>query len=138
MIVFSVLPQPNRAPRKKIRFMSIIDDTPFEGEDRKYQVATEQAEAALRARQIGDDALAERLLKAAERTDPEALANVLQRDIDSPDSRFPNHRTPPAASDDEVAAITRTVQPGSDAPSRAGILDGNGDADGSGADSEKR
>ncbi|MBS1103788.1 hypothetical protein JK202_12320 [Gluconobacter sp. Dm-62] len=116
--------------------MSIIDDTPFEGEDRKYRVATEQAEAALRARQIGDDALAERLLNEAERTDPEALANVLQRD--SPASRSPNHTTPPPASDEEVAAITRTVQPGADAPSRAGILDGNGDADGSGADSQKR
>lgn len=118
--------------------MSTIDDSPFEGEDRKYRVATEQAEAALRARQIGDDILAERLLDEAERTDPEALANVLQRDSDNSDSRAPSHRTSPPASDEEVAAITRTVQPGSSAPPRAGILDGNGDADGSGADSEKR
>ncbi|WP_408873957.1 hypothetical protein [Gluconobacter roseus] len=116
--------------------MSRIDDTAFEGEDRKYRVATEQAEAALRARDSGDNALAERLLDEAERTDPEALANVLQRDSDSPAGR--GHRPPPPASDEEVAAITRTVQPGSDAPSRAGIVDGNGDMDGSGADSEKR
>lgn len=31
-----------------------------------------------------------------------------------------------APSDNEVASITRTVQPASDAPSHAGILDGNG------------
>ncbi len=42
------------------------------------------------------------------------------------------HRREWAQQDAEVAAITRTVRPGSDAPSRAGIT-----PDGSGADGER-
>ncbi len=118
--------------------MSIITDPPFHGDDNKFQAATEQAEAALRALKIGDDALAMGFVDEAEHTDPEALSNVLQRENDSPDAPSADHGVPPPASDEEVAAITRTVQPGADAPSRAGIVDGNGDMDGSGADGQKR
>ncbi|GBR70323.1 hypothetical protein GKA01_19650 [Gluconobacter kanchanaburiensis NBRC 103587] len=45
--------------------MSGINDTSFEGEDHKYRVATEQARAALHARDIGDATLAEHLLDEA-------------------------------------------------------------------------
>lgn len=118
--------------------MSIITDPPFHDEDNKFQAATEQAESALRALSIGEDALAMGFMDEAQHTDPEALATALQREKDSPDAPSATHDVPPPASDKEVAAITRTVQPGVDAPSRAGIVDGNGDMDGSGADGQKR
>ncbi|EHH68947.1 hypothetical protein [Gluconobacter morbifer] len=108
--------------------MSRIDDDPFEGEDRKHATATQLAEAALRARKSGDMTKAEQLMDEAERTDPEAAANVLAQSDAVLDSATP-------ASDEEVAAMTRTVEPHSDAPSRAGIFENE---DGSGADSEKR
>jgi hypothetical protein len=103
-------------------------DSPESGPD-KHEQARRLVEAALRAEAEGNDAEAERLFEQAERTDPEAVANVLQeRDAAL---RADIARRP--VRDEEVAAITETVEPHADAPSRAGIS-----GSGSGADSEKR
>ena len=90
----------------------------------KHGGARDQAEAAERAYAEGDDAKAGELLDQAMRTDPDGLANVLKEDGPS----MPGDEG--VASDEEVAAISRQVEPKSDAPSRAGIT-----GSGSGADS---
>lgn len=88
------------------------------------------AEKALAAQAAGDDDEADRLFAEADRIDPEAVANVLQERADDP---VPTRTGADAApqNDEEVAAITRTIQPHSDAPSRSGIT-----GPGSGADSQ--
>lgn len=108
--------------------MPLPEDRPESGPD-KHEQARRLAEAALRAQQEGNDAEAERLFQQAERTDPEALVNVLQERGAAP---APDLAGRPGA-DEEVAAITETVQPHADAPSRAGIS-----GHGSGADNERR
>ena len=67
----------------------------------------------------------------ADRIDPQAVIDVLQERANDP---VPTGRTGADAApqnDEEVAAITRTIQPHSDAPSRSGIT-----GPGSGADSQ--
>ena len=108
--------------------MSFPKDRPESGPD-KHEQARRLAEAALRAEREGNDAEAERLFQQAERTDPEALANVLQER----NAALAADLTDRPGADDEVAAITGTVEPHSDAPSRSGIS-----GSGSGADSERR
>ena len=101
-------------------------DKPESGPD-KHGQARRLAEAALREQSAGNDAEAERLLDQATRTDPEAVANVLQER----DAALRADLGP--ADDREVAEIGETVSPKTDAPSRAGITGA-----GSGADAEKR
>lgn len=108
--------------------MPFPKDNPESGPD-KHEQARRLAEAALRAQAAGDDAEAERLFDQAQRVDPEAVANVLQER----DAALTADIADVPASDQEVAAITETVQPNSDPPSRAGISGA-----GSGADSERR
>jgi len=108
--------------------MAAPKDKPEHGPD-KHEQARRLAEAALRAQADGNEEEALRLFDQAQRTDPDAVINVLQeRDTplraDVPDG---------PVSDEEVAAITETVTPRSDARPPAGITDY-----GSGADSEKR
>jgi len=93
----------------------------------KHAAARQLAEQALRAQTAGDDDEADRLFAAAERADPQAAAAVLEE-----------HRSDPPATvdaspqdDAEIAAQSRTVEPGADAPSRAGIS-----GRGSGADTQ--
>ncbi|MFT8636158.1 hypothetical protein [Novacetimonas hansenii] len=95
----------------------------------KHATARRLAEAGVRAEQAGDQARADALFDEAERTDPEALENVLM------ENPAPRRRISGRGFGDDaaVAHTTREVRPGSDAPSRAGITDG-----GSGADSERR
>lgn len=107
--------------------MSQFTDKPESGPG-KHEQARRLAEAALRAQAEGNDAEALRLFEQAERTDPEAAANVLQEN----DAVLAGDRAAPV-SDAEVAGITGAVEPGSDAPSRAGISEA-----GSGADTERR
>jgi hypothetical protein len=90
----------------------------------KREIARRLAEAALAARRDGDDGRADVLMEQAERTDPEATEEVL---AERGAGRAEPAPTPP--SDAEVAALSRTVEPGSDAPSRANIT-----GSGSGAD----
>jgi hypothetical protein len=103
------------------------DDEPIGSS--KHGQARQLAEAALRARRAGDDAKADELFAEAERTDPEAVINVLQehefdRGAVSPDDLAPQD-------DAEIARMTSEVKPHSDAPSRANISGA-----GSGADAE--
>jgi hypothetical protein len=91
----------------------------------KHDGARQLADAAARAQAKGDDVQAEALMDQAMRTDPEGLANALAQDEDAP--ALPGDADTP--DDDEVAAISRGVQPHADAPSRAGIT-----GSGSGAD----
>lgn len=88
------------------------------------------AEKALAAQAAGDDDGADRLFAEADRIDPEAVANVLQERADDPTPTRAGADAAPQ-NDEEVAAITRTIQPRSDAPSRSGIT-----GPGSGADSQ--
>lgn len=95
----------------------------------KRETARNLAEQALRAQDAGDDEEAERLYAEAERTDPQAVISVLQEHAADPNDTATGADAEPG-NDEEVAAMTRTVEPGSAAPSRAGIS-----GPGSGADS---
>jgi hypothetical protein len=97
----------------------------------KHAIARHLAELAVEAQAAGDDDKAEQLFGEAERTDPEAVATFLRdRAADPADTATGADAEP--QNDDEIAAMTRTVQPKSAAPSRAGITGA-----GSGADSER-
>ncbi|GBQ48541.1 hypothetical protein ACM0P6_08830 [Komagataeibacter sucrofermentans] len=104
-------------------------DRPDDDGGNKHATARHLAEAGLRAERAGDQARADELFDEAERTDPEALANVLM------ENPAPHRRISARGFGDDagVARMSRTVEPGADAPSRAGITD-----EGSGADSERR
>ncbi len=91
----------------------------------KHGGARELAAAAARAQADGDEVQAQALIDQALRTDPEGLGNALAQDEDAP--ALPGDADAP--DDDEVAAISREMQPKADAPSRAGIT-----GSGSGAD----
>ena len=96
----------------------------------KHGQARSLVEAALRARRNGEDDRADLLMEQARRTDPQAVEDLLMEvgpgEI-SPDSDVENG----PANDREVELMSRQVEPGSDAPSRAGIT-----GSGSGADSQ--
>ncbi|POF63259.1 hypothetical protein CFR73_09095 [Novacetimonas maltaceti] len=110
------------------RFTDDTDRPGDRGGD-KHATARRLAEAGIRAEQAGDQARADELFDEAERTDPEALENVLM------ENPAPRRRVSGRGFGDDaaVARAGREVHPGSDAPSRAGITD-----NGSGADSERR
>ncbi len=94
------------------------------GADERHEAARHMAEAALRAEAAGDTAQAESLLDQAERTDPDAVVDVVSEQSDMP---------MPAIDDDtELSVASETVEPGSDAPSRAGITGGGSGADNQG------
>ena len=102
-----------------------LDQT--DGAGGKHGAARQLAEQALRAQAAGDEDEAERLFAAAERADPQAVIAVLEEHRDDPVTA-----TLPEPQDDaELAAESQTVQPGADAPSRAGVS-----GRGSGADSQ--
>ena len=104
-----------------------LDQT--DGVGGKHAAARQLAEQALRAQAAGNDDQADRLFADAERIDPQAVIAVLEERRNDPATAG----TPAAApqNDDEVAAETRVVQPGADAPSRAGVS-----GRGSGADNQ--
>lgn len=95
----------------------------------KHEAARQIAEQALRAQAAGDEDEADRLFAEANRIDPEAVIAALQERSDDPVGPASDDLGP--QDDDEIAAMSRTVEPGSDAPSRSGI----GGA-GSGADAQ--
>ncbi len=74
------------------------------------------------ARAAGDDEEADRLLAEATRIDPQATEDAIAEEPAPRSSAAP-------ATDEEVRLVTATVEPHSDAPSRAGIT-----GSGSGAD----
>jgi hypothetical protein len=97
----------------------------------KHGQARSLVEAALRARREGDDDRADLLMEQAQRTDPQAVEDVLMeigpREL-SPDER---PLTPDTATDREIELMSRQIEPHADSPSRAGIT-----GTGSGADSQ--
>ena len=91
----------------------------------KHGQARRLADAALAAQRDGRHEDAERLFDEAQRTDPQALEEALAESrtgakLDAAE----------AAGDAEVARISRTVEPGASAPSRAGITGSGSGADG--------
>jgi hypothetical protein len=108
----------------------LIDGNEGDGEG-KHGQARALAEAALRARDAGDNDRADLLLEEARRIDPSAVEDLLMElgphELTQNDPALEDG----TASDEEVALITRTIQPHSDAPSRSGIT-----GSGSGADSQ--
>lgn len=92
-----------------------LDQT--DGAGGKHAAARQLAEQALRAQAAGDEEEAERLFADAERADPQAVIAVLEEHRDDPVAAAP----PEPQDDAELAAESRTVQPGADAPSRAGV-----------------
>lgn len=100
-----------------------------DGNPGKHGGARRLAEKALHVQATGDEAEAERLFAQAQRTDPEAVADVLQeRDV-----VFGRDAHDPRESDQDVAEVTGQDAGARHAPSRAGIT-----GPGSGADSESR
>ena len=102
-----------------------LDQT--DGAGGKHAAARQLAEQALRAQAAGDEDEAERLFAAAERADPQAVVAVLEEHRDDPAAAA----VPGPQDDAELAAEARTVEPGADAPSRAGVS-----GRGSGADTQ--
>ena len=94
----------------------------------KHGAARALAEQALAAQARGDEAEADRLFAEADKVDPDAVIAVLQ-ERGGARSRSRTDMAP--QDDDEIAAMSRTVEPGSDAPSRAGVS-----GRGSGADNQ--
>jgi len=83
-------------------------DTPvFDGEDNKHHSARALAEAALRAEEEGEQEKAEQLFRQAEAADPSALESVLLERR----GEHPGFSPQPASKDEEVAAMSRTVEP---------------------------
>ena len=95
----------------------------------KHGAARLLAEQAVAAQARGDEDEADRLFALADRVDPDAVIAVLQEHAgDAPDKAGEDAMP---QDDEEVAAMSRTIQPGSDAPSRAGVS-----GRGSGADDQ--
>ncbi len=97
----------------------------------KHSIARHLAELAVQAQAAGDDDKAELLFTEAEKTDPEAVAAFLTDRASDPNDTATSSDAEPQ-NDEEIAAMSRTIQPRSAAPSRAGIT-----GPGSGADSER-
>lgn len=92
----------------------------------RHQHARTLAEQAIRAQAEGDDETADRLFAEAGKIDPDAVANALAEA-----SPHPSGTIALPQNDAEIAAMSRTVEPHADAPSRSGI-----GGRGSGADNE--
>jgi hypothetical protein len=108
--------------------MADPEDRPDNHGDGKHSQARQLADKAIRLEAAGDQDGADRLFAEATRADPDAVAAALEE----AGAERPASAAPPA-SDAEVAGISRTIQPGADAPDRAGI-----GGFGSGADTEQR
>jgi len=107
--------------------MTMSDDLDqSDGAGGKHAAARQMTEQALRAQAAGNDEEADRLFAAAEPVDPQAVANVLEERGNDPATTDAGPQD-----DDEIAAMSRTIEPGADAPSRAGVS-----GRGSGADTQ--
>jgi len=97
----------------------------------KHLAARQLAERALQAQADGDSDEADRLFAKAERADPQAVIAVLEeRGASRPGTSAMTSDTTPQ-DDNEIAAMSRTIEPGSAAPSRSGVS-----GRGTGADTE--
>jgi hypothetical protein len=91
----------------------------------KHGIARHLVDASMQAQRDGRLDEADRLMDEAVRTDPQAVEDALLETRQG--ARLDAAEI---GTDAEVAAITRTIQPGSDAPSRAGITGSGSGADG--------
>ena len=96
----------------------------------RYATARSMTERAIRAQSEGDDDQADQLFADAARIDPEAVAAALADSASNPADTATGADAAPQ-DDDEIAAMTRTIEPRSDAPARAGLT-----GPGSGADQQ--
>ena len=94
----------------------------------KHGAARLLAEQAVAAQARGDEDEADRLFAQADKADPDAVIAVLQ---ERGGTRARAGAGAGPGNDEEIAAMSRTVEPGSDAPSRAGVS-----GRGSGADNQ--
>ncbi len=101
-----------------------------DGTAARHATARAMAERAVQAQADGEDEAADRLFAEAARVDPDAVADVLAAQADNPGDTATGADSEPQ-DDEEIAAMSRTIQPNSDAPSRAGI-----GGSGSGADDQ--
>lgn len=100
-----------------------------EGPRSKHGEARALADAALRAREAGETDRADMLLEQARRTDPDAVADLLQQSGSDPSTQGEPEEPSSDDVDEELALMSTQVQPHADAPSRSGIT-----GSGSGAD----
>jgi len=118
-------------PAQERRMSDLMDGDGDAGAE-KHGQARSLVEAALRARRGGEDDRADLLMEQTRRTDPQAVEDLLMEI--GPQELSPDE---PAvvdgvASDREVELMSRQIEPGSDAPSRAGITGSGSGADGQG------
>ena len=112
--------------------MSDLMDGDGDAGAEKHGQARSLVEAALRARREGEDDRADLLMEQARRTDPLAVEDLLMEI--GPHELSPDEPAvvDAAGSDREIELMSRQVEPGSDAPSRAGITGSGSGADGQG------
>lgn len=91
----------------------------------KHGQARQLADAALKAQREGRLDDADRLFAEATRADPQAVEDALMQSDEGA-----KYDAAEIGTDAEVASISRTIEPGSDAPSRAGITGSGSGADG--------
>jgi len=105
-----------------------MDDTvhPADGLGKRFGTARDIAEKALAAEAAGDQVEADRLFAQADKVDADAVAALLSERRGEAGGNIGPQR------DEEVAAMTRTITPGHDAPPRAGITGSGSGADGEG------
>ena len=96
----------------------------------KHGAARLLAEQAIAAQAAGDETEADRLFAEADRADPDAVVAVLQERARDPNDEAAGADAGPQ-DDAEIEAMSRTVEPRSDAPSRSGVS-----GRGSGADNQ--
>lgn len=109
----------------------MMDRDGSENQGERRALARHLAEKAEQAAAEGDTARAATLADQAARTDPEAVANVL----DEGERAAEQGAGDAPSRDDEVAAVTRTIRPGQAAPPRAGITGAGSGADAQGISS---
>ena len=97
----------------------------------KHGAARMLAEQALAAQAAGNEDEADRLFAEADRADPDAVVAVLQERAHDSDAGTTGADAGPQ-DDADIEAMSRTVEPGSDAPSRSGVSGRGSGADGQG------
>lgn len=95
----------------------------------RHGTARTMAERAMAAKAAGDEDEANRLFAEATRIDPDAVETVLAAHAHD-QAVIPADLAP--QNDDEIAAMSRTVEPHSDAHARSGVSGRGSGADGQG------
>ncbi len=103
-----------------------------DGTGARHLHARQLAEQAIRAQTEGEDEKADLLFAEAARIDPDAVANALSAAAADPMDGATGSDADPQ-DDAALEAISRTVEPESDAPSRSGVGGRGSGADGQGS-----